>query len=852
MFALNFMTISGLLIFVSCLFIAVFVLFNNHKKIQNITWAIYSISVSFWGFGLIVAFAAQEYKVALAWGTYLNYVALFIPILFIHFVVVYLHKHIENRYLIRFGYVFTILLFLLSFQFPRYFIADVVPKLSFKFYPSAGPLFYVFALFFTLVVTKGLFDLWVNYKKRRDKQSKLLLAAVLIGFGGGSTTFPLVFNMPFYPIGTICPAILAAMVAYAITKHNLLDITTVITRTGSYIITFGAFTLTILFPYKYTPFPLLSILMLGFIWIVFGDKLREKIQTTAEKKWVTDWYDPPKVVKQVSENLSMLFVRDEIIDSAYSVINDAIPVKTHLLIIGEADHDGSLYHYKAINSDLAAETGFDLEDGLIALCKNTKVPILSRNLGKDLREKLKIFGFKKNYCLLPLHTPDTLEGVIVLGERLSEAAYSPKDTAFFETLIDVISLILERMLPYEKIKKDYNQTLEAAERMSYQASFSKLSLGIAHEIRNPLAAIRSDAETHTADIESFIVPWNGVVNEEHFTGLLPMDQKSADIILKELQEKEYLNNEFCLTEKFDPYSDELEIDLPDDLKKYECDIYTLLFEINKKKEVTEYFKMTTDMVDRVVNITETMLKYGIADTQIKPDSFVKIEGITLEDSEQIWHELVKNKYLGNEGGLLKRFSPDAPGFTLELSSKFELYEIAIIHLLKEMPVVKKEKLELNKVLDSVFSLLEGTFKKESIQFKADILEKYYVLGNEFRLYQAFFNIVKNSIQALEKVADRPKEISCSIRNASYLNLKSKKVEGLEIVFSDNGPGIPEGNISKIMDPFFTTKETTFGKNLGLGLPVLFQVIIAHGGVVKIDSELNRKTEFKICLPLFLD
>jgi two-component system, NtrC family, sensor kinase len=69
---------------------------------------------------------------------------------------------------------------------------------------------------------------------------------------------------------------------------------------------------------------------------------------------------------------------------------------------------------------------------------------------------------------------------------------------------------------------------------------------------------------------------------------------------------------------------------------------------------------------------------------------------------------------------------------------------------------------------------------------------------------------------------------------------------VEIRIRDNGTGIPEKVISKIFQPFFTTKPT--GQGTGLGLSLSYDIIKAHGGDLKVDTREGEWTEFIIELP----
>jgi two-component system NtrC family sensor kinase len=70
---------------------------------------------------------------------------------------------------------------------------------------------------------------------------------------------------------------------------------------------------------------------------------------------------------------------------------------------------------------------------------------------------------------------------------------------------------------------------------------------------------------------------------------------------------------------------------------------------------------------------------------------------------------------------------------------------------------------------------------------------------------------------------------------------------VEISIIDTGCGIPEKNLKRIFDPFFTSKEV--GKGTGLGLSVSHGIVRAHGGVIEVESTLGAGSSFRIYLPL---
>ena len=69
---------------------------------------------------------------------------------------------------------------------------------------------------------------------------------------------------------------------------------------------------------------------------------------------------------------------------------------------------------------------------------------------------------------------------------------------------------------------------------------------------------------------------------------------------------------------------------------------------------------------------------------------------------------------------------------------------------------------------------------------------------------------------------------------------------IQITIFDNGPGIPDNIKDKIFQPFFTTKPT--GQGTGLGLSLSYDIVKAHGGELKVESEEGEGTKFIIELP----
>jgi signal transduction histidine kinase len=101
-----------------------------------------------------------------------------------------------------------------------------------------------------------------------------------------------------------------------------------------------------------------------------------------------------------------------------------------------------------------------------------------------------------------------------------------------------------------------------------------------------------------------------------------------------------------------------------------------------------------------------------------------------------------------------------------------------------------------------------------------------------KLTQAFINIMKNGMQAMEK--------------GGILRIEAHSFKDrVSVVISDSGPGIPPEQKEKIFNYYYTTKE----KGVGLGLPIAHRIIEAHGGQLTVESKVGVGTKVTITLPI---
>jgi C4-dicarboxylate-specific signal transduction histidine kinase len=153
-----------------------------------------------------------------------------------------------------------------------------------------------------------------------------------------------------------------------------------------------------------------------------------------------------------------------------------------------------------------------------------------------------------------------------------------------------------------------------------------------------------------------------------------------------------------------------------------------------------------------------------------------------------------------------------------------------------------EPVDVDEVIERALSLMQQQLRLRAIEVDLDLCpDELVVLGNPIQLEQVFINLLTNTRDALEEVSKETKWIRIS---------SSLERDRIEIVFADNGPGIPPSLAQRVFDPFFTTKEV--GTGTGLGLSITYSIVKEHGGEISISQTPGGGATFTLELPIVGD
>lgn len=147
--------------------------------------------------------------------------------------------------------------------------------------------------------------------------------------------------------------------------------------------------------------------------------------------------------------------------------------------------------------------------------------------------------------------------------------------------------------------------------------------------------------------------------------------------------------------------------------------------------------------------------------------------------------------------------------------------------------IDKELIDVNMLLEDIETDMGLFISSKNIVFSCRLInDDIYIEGDYSRLKQVFINIIKNSMEAIEK--EGKIEIITHILKGQYY-----------IEISDNGCGMDKETLERVKEMFFTTKV----KGTGLGVSLSNEIIRAHNGSIEYSSKVGKGTKVVVKLPI---
>lgn len=479
---------------ITTLILGIFVYFKNRKNKINVTFALYSSSIAWWSLTQIGNVYGPSLETSWFWARIEQMGVVFIPTFFVHFVVAFLE--LKRKWLLRFCYTFSTIIALLS---PT--TSLISPRAESKFgiinFGEPGPLYHVLIVFFVIFIVYSLWKLLEAYKGStgaKRNQLKYLLWPSLVGYIGGGANFLLVYDISIYPLnpfGTYFVGLYTFAIAYAIVRHQLMDIEVIIKKTVVFasLLAFisGIFIVVAFLVGQFLGGGrFLSIAITAVIIILTRHPLENFLINITDKFLFQKKYDYKQLLKTFSNEILTMVDLRQLLKHSVTTLAEIVRLENCAILL--KDKDTRRYEIKASHNVTSRVTFGENDEFLMYLKDRGTVLLPGRTrLPPAVSDAMKSLSSSFFFALV-LH--NDLIGILSLGKKKSDENYTQDDIDILYTIARSETIAISNALLFEEL----SVTQQEAAQKEKLAVIGTLAAGINHEVCNPLTIVKGRSE----------------------------------------------------------------------------------------------------------------------------------------------------------------------------------------------------------------------------------------------------------------------------------------------------------------------------------------------------------------------
>jgi two-component system, NtrC family, sensor kinase len=432
--------------------------------------------------------------------------AIFIPSAYLHFILSLLDEQREtrNRALWIAGYLMAFAqLCLLA---GGWLVEGVKNYSTAGFYEVPTQLYWLYVISYVVVPSYAFFKLVVAFRRTdtvvKRNQFKYVIYSSLIGFLLGGTSFFPFFTNVVPPFAAPLVYFYTLPITYAVARYRLMDVDVIIKKSVIYallllallipcflVVVWGQMLAFDAINYSFSMSTLLLFIIVGFLF----PKIRFRTEEALERALFQKRVDHRETLVRSSKEMVSIVDIEQLSNGLVKTVARALGTeKASLYLLEEAKGAYNLKARIGVNKEQYEEGTLLRDDPIVQELQNNREGIVKEELEiarEDMgaQRVVERMGQLEAEISVPISSKEKLIGILNLGHKEEKEIYSSEDLELLSTLANQAAIAIENARLYENLKQSQD-TLRRADRLS---SLGLLTAGLAHEIRNPLVAIRT-------------------------------------------------------------------------------------------------------------------------------------------------------------------------------------------------------------------------------------------------------------------------------------------------------------------------------------------------------------------------
>lgn len=487
------------------LLLGLFVLFRGEARdLTRKTWFLLCVSVSVWHAGHFLMEIARTTSVAQT-AVYPIYIgAILISPIYLHFILSLLEEEKNHPFLLVACYFFALVELILLFGGRLIEGVKLYPHGG--FYEVPARIYWIYIANYVLVPGIAITKLIIAHRRTdavvKANQYEYVIYSSLIGFFCGAMSFFPFFTSLIPPVGAPVVYFYTLPISYAVARYRLMDIDVVIQKSLVYTLLL----MTLLVPcyllvlwgqklafgtvnYNFSMATLLILVIVGFLFPKFRFRTEEAVERVLFRKR----YDYRTRLLHSSRDLFSMVDLETLSEKLVQTVSRELGTNKASLFLSD-DDKGALTQRASVGlgEDRFKNYAIRKDDPFVLGLVKRREALIQEELQMDqegpeslqLAEKMEEMEAE---VTLPLLSKNRLIGILNLGHKEDKELYSTEDLDVLFALANQAAVAIENAQLYENLK--LSQTI--IQRNDRLSSLGLLTAGLAHEIRNPLVAIRT-------------------------------------------------------------------------------------------------------------------------------------------------------------------------------------------------------------------------------------------------------------------------------------------------------------------------------------------------------------------------